>query len=568
MNQRPNVVFIITDDQGYGDLACHGNPIINTPHLDQLHAKSTRLTNFHVGPTCAPTRAGIMTGRYCNCTGVWHTIGGRSLLRNDETTMADIFRANGYRTGMFGKWHLGDNYPFRPHNRGFDEALYHGGGGISQTPDYWGNDYFDDTYWRNGVEESFEGYCTDIWFEQATKFIHKHRDQPFFCYIPTNAPHGPFRVPQKYAAPYIDQQVPESRANFYGMITNIDENIGRLRQELEQLEIADNTIFIFMTDNGSAEGCQLDQDQFVINGFNAGMRGKKGSEYEGGHRVPIFLHWPNGGHTSGNEIDDLTANIDLLPTLIDLCNVDPPETADFHGISLASRLRFEINQLTERVIVTDSQRVERPIKWKQSATMNQRWRLINGRELYDILLDPEQRQDLADQHPEVVQDLCQHYENWWDLVSPRFDEECPIIVGSDQEQISLLTSHDWHGQQHAWNQGQIRQGLVCNGYWAVDFAHDGEYHFELRRWPKEEDRRLTEGIPGDKIDLYNGGKALELQSATIKIGEYQQTQTISTSDKSVSFTFQLSAGETRLQTYLTDSGGLIIGAYYVYASRI
>ena len=257
-----------------------------------------------------------------------------------------------------------------------------------------------------------------------------------------------------------------------------------------------------------------------------------------------------------------------MPTLIDLCNVDPPETADFHGISLASRLRFEINQLTERVIVTDSQRVERPIKWKQSATMNQRWRLINGRELYDILLDPEQRQDLADQHPEVVQDLCQHYENWWDLVSPRFDEECPIIVGSDQEQISLLTSHDWHGQQHAWNQGQIRQGLVCNGYWAVDFAHDGEYHFELRRWPKEEDRRLTEGIPGDKIDLYNGGKALELQSATIKIGEYQQTQTISTSDKSVSFTFQLSAGETRLQTYLTDSGGLIIGAYYVYASRI
>ena len=482
--------------------------------------------------------------------------------------MADIFRANGYRTGMFGKWHLGDNYPFRPHNRGFDEALYHGGGGISQTPDYWGNDYFDDTYWRNGVEESFEGYCTDIWFEQATKFIHKHRDQPFFCYIPTNAPHGPFRVPQKYAAPYIDQQVPESRANFYGMITNIDENIGRLRQELEQLEITDNTIFIFMTDNGSAEGCQLDQDQFVINGFNAGMRGKKGSEYEGGHRVPIFLHWPNGGHTSGNEIDDLTANIDLLPTLIDLCNVDPPETTDFHGISLASRLRFEINQLTERVIVTDSQRVERPIKWKQSATMNQRWRLINGRELYDILLDPEQRQDLADQHPEVVQDLCQHYEKWWDLVSPRFDEDCPIIVGSDQEQISLLTSHDWHGQQHAWNQGQIRQGLVSNGYWAVDFAHDGEYHFELRRWPKEEDRRLTEDIPGDKIDLYNGGKALELQSATIKIGEYQQTQTISTSDKSVSFTFQLSAGETRLQTYLTDSGGLIIGAYYVYASRI
>ena len=566
-SRKPNVVLVITDDQGYGDLACHGNPIINTPHLDRLHGESTRLTNFHVGPTCAPTRAGIMTGRYCNCTGVWHTIGGRSLLRNDETTMADIFRANGYRTGMFGKWHLGDNYPFRPHNRGFDEALYHGGGGISQTPDYWGNDYFDDTYWRNGIEESFEGYCTDIWFQEATKFIRRNQDEPFFCYIPTNAPHGPFRVPSQYAEPYLDQ-VPNSRANFYGMITNIDENVGLLRQQLEQLGIADNTIFIFMTDNGSAEGCQLDRNQFLIDGFNAGMRGKKGSEYEGGHRVPVFLHWPNGGHANAGEINDLAANIDLLPTLIDLCSINPPETADFHGISLAARLNLEVNQLAERVIVTDSQRVEHPIKWKQSATMTQRWRLINGQELYDILADPGQHQDLADHYTEVVADLRQHYETWWNLVSPRFDEDCPIIIGSDQEHVSLLTSHDWHGEQHAWNQGQIRHGLECNGYWAVDFAHDGEYRFELRRWPKEENRRLTEGISDENIDLYNGGRALNLELATIKIGDHEQTQTISESDKGISFIFQLSAGETKLQTYLTGSDGLTVGAYYVYASRI
>ena len=575
--QHPNVVFVITDDQGYGDLACHGNPIINTPHLDQLHSQSTRLTNLHVGPTCAPTRAGIMTGRYCNCTGVWHTIGGRSLLRSDETTMADIFRANGYRTGMFGKWHLGDNYPFRPHNRGFEEALYHGGGGISQTPDYWGNDYFDDTYWRNGVEESFEGYCTDVWFEEATRFIERHKDQPFFCYIPTNAPHGPFRVPDVYAQPYRGQ-MSDSRANFYGMITNIDENVGRLRQSLDQLGIAENTIFIFMTDNGSAEGCRLDQDQYLADGFNAGLRGRKGSEYEGGHRVPFFLYWPDGGHTEGCDISELTANIDLLPTLIDLCGIEAPSAADFHGLSLVPLLDSQMEKMPDlrsqpavgnhRVVVTDSQRVEYPIKWKQSATMTQRWRLINGRELYDILADREQRQDIADQHPEVVADLRQHYEAWWDLVSARFDEDCPIVIGSDQENVSLLTTHDWHGDQHAWNQGQVRNGLECNGYWAVNFAQEGAYQFELRRWPKEENRGLTEGIPGEVIDFYNGGKALDIQTATIKIGDQEQTQMVTKDGKGVTFTFRLKAGETHLQTYLTNEDGFEVGAYYIYANRI
>ena len=180
-SDKPNVLFVITDDQGYGDLGCHGNTIINTPHLDKLHSQSISFTNFHVGPTCAPTRAGIMTGRYCNSTGVWHTVGGRSLLRESEITMADVFRENNYRTGMFGKWHLGDNYPFRPHDRGFEKALYHGGGGISQTPDYWKNDYFDDTFFHNGMPESFKGYCTDVWFDEALKFIEDKSDSPFFC---------------------------------------------------------------------------------------------------------------------------------------------------------------------------------------------------------------------------------------------------------------------------------------------------------------------------------------------------------------------------------------------------
>lgn len=563
----PNVVLVITDDQGYGELGCHGNPIIKTPNLDELYSESVRLTNFHVGPTCAPTRAGLMTGHYCNSTGVWHTIMGRSLLRENEVTMGDIFKANGYRTGIFGKWHLGDNYPFRPHERGFEVALVHGGGGVSQTPDYWENSYFDDTYFRNGEPESFTGYCTDVWFDEAMKFIEENKERPFFCYLPTNAPHGPYRVDDSYSEPYRGQ-VPDYRANFYGMITNIDDNMARLRAKLRELGIEDNTILIFATDNGSSAGCSLDNEQFVKEGYNAGMRGKKGSEYDGGHRTPLFLYWPKGGFTEGKDIDQLTANIDVLPTLIDLCGLEVSEDVDFHGVSLKPLFEGQTVNWLDRVVVTDSQRVEYPIKWRKSAVMTNRWRLVNGEELYDILEDPEQRNDIADKHPDVVKYLRQHYEQWWELVSASFDDDCPIVIGTEHEETSRLTSHDWHGERCAWNQGQIRQGIDCNGYWIIEIDEDGDYEFELRRWPKEESRDLTDGIPGEVTDWYHGGNALDLKTARIKIGDKEQIKPIDSDAKGVKFTFSLKAGVTHLQTFLTDSENLSIGAYYVYVKRI
>jgi len=378
VGRKPNVVLVITDDQGYGDLGCHGNPVISTPSIDELHGVSFRLANFHVGPTCAPTRAGLMTGRYCNCTGVWHTIAGRSLIRKDEVTMGDVFRAGGYRTGIFGKWHLGDNYPFRPHDRGFDEAIVHGGGGVSQTPDYWGNDYFDDTYFNKGAEQKFEGYCTDVWFDLAMRFIERNKDRPFFCYLSTNAPHGPYLVADSYSAPYRDK-VPLDRANFFGMITCIDDNMARLRAKLNELGLERDTILVFVTDNGSSGGSTLDGDQFVVEGYNAGMRGKKGSEYDGGHRTPLFLHWPGGGFDSGRDINELTANIDVLPTLAELCGIKGPDPDRVQGRSLVPLLKGEA--WPERVVVTDSQRIAHPEKWRKSATMTDRWRLVNGNEL-------------------------------------------------------------------------------------------------------------------------------------------------------------------------------------------
>ena len=258
MTPRPNIVFVLTDDQGYGDLGCHGNSAIRTPCLDRFHQDAVRFTDYHVGSTCAPTRAGLLTGHYCNSAGVWHTIGGRSLLRADEWTLADALTGAGYRTGHFGKWHLGDSPPYRPHERGFAESIYHAGGGIGNTGDPWGNDYFDDTYFKNGIPTPYEGYCTDVFFREGQRFITENADRPFFCYIATNAPHGPLNVEPHYVEQYRDATPHEERARFYGMITNIDENFGQLQATLDELGIADNTILIFMTDNGTATGVELD----------------------------------------------------------------------------------------------------------------------------------------------------------------------------------------------------------------------------------------------------------------------------------------------------------------------
>ncbi|MBL7645796.1 MAG: sulfatase-like hydrolase/transferase [Candidatus Hydrogenedentes bacterium] len=235
----PNILLIMTDDQGYGDLSCLGSPHIETPHLDALHAESTRLSNFHVSPTCAPTRAALLTGRYNNRVGVWHTIMGRSILRRGEVTMADYFSDAGYKTGIFGKWHLGDNYPYRPQERGFQECLVHGGGGVGQAPDFWGNDYFDDTYLHNGAPKPFKGYCTDVWFENAARFIEAHRDKPFFCYLPTNAPHSPYRVAPEYSQPFKDKGLSDDQANFHGMVQNIDDNVGRMLKRLNELNLTE-----------------------------------------------------------------------------------------------------------------------------------------------------------------------------------------------------------------------------------------------------------------------------------------------------------------------------------------
>ncbi|MDC7231656.1 MAG: arylsulfatase [Spirochaetales bacterium] len=591
--RKPNVIFVLTDDQGYGDLACHGNPALKTPEIDSFYKDSLRFTNFHVGPTCAPTRSMLMTGHHANSTGVWHTIGGRSLLRRDEWSLATAFKEAGYDTSLFGKWHLGDNFPYRPQDRGFKTVLMHGGGGISQVSDWWGNDYFDDTYLLNGVPRKYEGYCTDVWFSEAVKHIEKVREEPFFCCITVNAPHEPYNVDGKYADPYRGQ-VPEDRARFYGMISNIDENFGKLRRKLNDLDLTDNTILIFMTDNGSSCGSTFDKDQFMVEGFNAGMRGMKCSEYDGGHRVPFFIQWPAGGIDSGRDENSLSSAVDFMPTLLDLCGITIPEGRTFHGISLKPLIDGEENDFPDRQIVTDSQRITHPKKWRLSSVMSRNWRLVNGKELYDIKSDPEQRTDLFHEYPEVVETHRRAYEDWWALVSGRFDETIPIDI--HKTETIKLCCHDWRNEEsHApYRQNHIREGLISNGYWEINIPETGTYRFDLYRWPEESGHKMTDGIDGDDVAFrrdaiterdwiyYTGGISLPVSKARIKIGNHDLTTPVHSGESAASFELDLTAGETKMQTWLytgdddydahskledEESRKYVRGAYYVFVTH-
>ncbi|HYW80575.1 MAG TPA: arylsulfatase, partial [Thermoguttaceae bacterium] len=301
---RPNVIVIMTDDHGYGDLGCHGNKYLKTAAIDRLYSQSVRLTNYHVDPTGAATRAALLTGRYACRGGVWHTMMGRSLLRRDERTMADLFAEAGYRTAVFGKWHLGDNYPYRAVDRGFQESLVHGGGGIGQVSDYWGNTYFDPVLSHNGKPERQKGYCTDIFFGKAIDFISQNRTRPFLIYLTPNVPHSPYQVPDGYTAQYVEMGLREPLAQYCGMITSLDRNMARLLTQLDEWGLGDNTIIVLTTDNGTT-GRAVDVQ----------LRGEKGSAYEAGHRVPCFFRWP-ARLKGGFDVDQLTAHVDLLPTLL------------------------------------------------------------------------------------------------------------------------------------------------------------------------------------------------------------------------------------------------------------
>lgn len=427
--KKPNIIVVITDDQGYGDLSCHGNPVLKTPNIDRLYGQSVRFTDFHVSPTCAPTRAAMMTGRHEFRSGVTHTIHERERLAPRAYTLAQLLKSVGYVNGIFGKWHLGDEAAYRPDARGFDEVFIHGAGGIGQSypgscGDAPGNKYNNPAILHNGKFVKTNGYCTDVFFDQAIRWLDGKRKEkePFFCYIATNAPHAPLDCPPEYEAKYSDKVKPNV-AKFFGMITNIDDNMGKLMAKLKEWGMDEDTLVIFMTDNGGTAGVPL---------FNAGMRGSKVTPYQGGTRVPFFVSWPK--HLpKGVDVNKLAAHIDVFPTFAELSGAKIPDTVKLDGRSLVPLLTNPAAPWDDRTLFTHVGRWEKgkaaQAKYQACAVRTSQYRLVHpfkkgvGWELYDISKDPGETTNLADKLPDVVQDLRGRLDRWWDEIQPELVNE-------------------------------------------------------------------------------------------------------------------------------------------------
>ena len=553
---RPNVIVLLTDDQGYGDFSRHGNPVLKTPNLDRLAEESVRLTDFHVAPMCTPTRGQLMTGLDACRNGATSVCAGRSFMRSDLPTMPQIFANSGYETAIFGKWHLGDSYPNLPQWKGFGESVHHLGWGITSMADVWENDCFDGRFLHNGVLEQCPGFCTDVWFNLSIDWMKKCQaeEKPFFLYLPTNAPHGPHWVPDKYKLPYVGKGAPPG---FFVMIANVDENVGRLEEFLTQNGLKENTIVIFFHDNGGTAGVNL---------FNAGMRGRKTTYYEGGHRAACFVRWP--GRLKPRDVDELTQAQDVLPTLIDFCGLKRPERARFDGTSLAPLLSGEAAKLTERMLVV--QYGQKPEKF-DSAVLWQKWRLVKGTELYDLRSDPGQQENLAATQPEVLQKMRDHYEAWWREIEPLVRTPVPVVLGADEQPEVVLSAADWWNV-YCDNMKDLREGKPANAPWHVKADRKGKYRLALRRWPREADAAIAAGVP--EFQAIDGGlpagKALPISSIRLRVGNsFDQTQPVPADAKEVVFSISLKAdAATELQSYCYDAAGNeLCGAYFAYVSR-
>ncbi|HUT94349.1 MAG TPA: arylsulfatase [Thermoguttaceae bacterium] len=486
-DRQPNVILIMTDDQGYGDLGVNGNPVIRTPHLDRFAGESVEVDPFYVSPCCAPTRAALMTGRYNYRTGVTDTWLGRAMMHADERTLAEMLREAGYRTGIFGKWHLGDCYPMRPGDQGFEESLVHTGGGLCQPAGPPDNSYFDPSLLHNGERVKTRGYCSDVYTDAAIRFVAKDREKPFFIYLPFNCPHGPYQVAEAYSKPYDDldmkpadfpavegghplQGIPPNTAAVYGMVQNIDDNLGRLFAKLDELGLRDDTIVMFLTDNGP-NGAR----------YNAGMRAFKGSVYEGGIRTCFYVRWP-ARLQPGRKVDRIAAHIDVVPTVLEACGVDPPPGVKLDGRSILPLLEGRPAESPDRTLYLQWHRGDEPVLYQRFAARSQDYKLVHAGnvspgvgpegipfELYDMRSDPLETRDIASEHPEIVERMRGEYAAWLADVSRDHGYEAPrILIGTPHENPTILTRQDWRGPSANWGP----RGL---GYWEIAVPEGGAF---------------------------------------------------------------------------------------------
>ena len=515
---RPNIILIMTDDQGWAQLGTHGDPVLQTPRLDALASESVEMTRFYVSPVCAPTRAALMTGRYNYRTGVVDTYLGRAMMAPDEVTIAEMLGDAGYRTGIFGKWHLGDNYPLRAVDQGFDESVVHKGGGIGQPSDPPGSDYFDPILFHNGARRQYAGYCTDVYFDEAMRWIGDGDGEPFFAYIPTNAPHSPYLLPDSYREPYAEQGLSDKDARIYGMITNIDDNVGRLLDHLSQRGLAGNTIFVFMTDNGPTTRL-----------YHAGLRAQKTSVYDGGIRVPFLVRWPD--RLDPGRTDQLGAHIDIAPTFLAATGTPAPSGVQFDGINLLPLWDGEVKALSSRTYFTQAHRGNEPEPYRAFAAVEQQYKLVQPLsfsrpapqdaplELYDLLADPGEETDLSAELPEVVGRLQAAYEAWLaDVSATRGFDGVRFAIGSQAQPHVTLTRQDWRMiTPDGWGRDQR-----VAGRWLVDAASTGPYGITVtfaKAIEKAGTARIAFGDLEETLPVAPGEEKVQFDAIALQSGE-------------------------------------------------
>ena len=533
VKQKPNIIIIITDDQGYGDVGFNNNSQILTPNLDLLANQSIRFNNFYVSPVCAPTRSSLLTGRYSLRTGVTDTYNGGAMMSTDELTLSEILRENNYNTGIFGKWHLGDSYPFRPTDQGFNESLIHLSGGIGQVGDftnyYAGNrSYFDPILWHNNEQKKYDGYCSDIFTDEALKFIESNKSNQFFCYLSFNAPHTPLQLPEKYydlykdldpSLIYEDEKIKMSKKDIndakkiYGMITNIDHNVGKLIEKLKELKIDKNTILIFMTDNGAQ------QKRYASN-----LRGLKGKVYEGGIKVPFYLKFSKIHGNNGKDINSLSAHIDVLPSLLNLCDIEIPKDIKIDGKNFLNK------PLEERSLFSYWTR-KSPELYQNMSLNKGKYKLVGNTnydspiesfELFDIDRDPYEIENLIDNRKELATEMKIEMDNIYNelINSNNIINKPRIIIGSEFENPSFLNRNDASGQRGIWAQNEIF------GFWRAK-VYEGKYNFRF----KFNNLNLTSGqmvievgsqVFSKKVETDDGGYVL-MENIHLNEGEFDIT---------------------------------------------
>jgi arylsulfatase A len=485
--RRPNVVLVMTDDQGHGDLSLHGNEILKTPNIDGFAASGIQLTRFYVSPVCAPTRSSLLTGRYNLRCGVHGVTRGRETMRTDETTLAEALKGAGYKTALVGKWHLGEHYPYVPHAQGFDEFTGFRTG-------HW-NSYFDAPLERNGKPFRSESYIADFFTDEAIGFMERNRRDPFFLYLAYNTPHSPFQAPADNVKRFAGMDIDERTKVVYGMVENLDTNFGRLLSAIDRLKLANDTIVIFLTDNGPAG-----------ERYNSGLRMRKASVYEGGVRVPFFLRWPDR-FKAPKKVDTLAAHIDVYPTVLELCGVTPPKGKPIDGRSVVPLLEGKAEGWPDRMFFThrDGEK-SAPLP---GAVRTQRFNLINGTDLYEVSKEPGEKTNVAAQYPEVVNRLRSAYDRWYDEVSRECGfERLPIHVGHAEENPVVLPATQAFfdgaiaykhksGFAHDWLAGWSSE--KDSVWWDIDVMNAGTYEVALRYAAPE---------PGSDIEIDIAGRKL------------------------------------------------------------